>query len=131
MWREKVSVRRCFLELSIAVLDFCPRTLRGKAVDQSFETVIGGLADEDVDNRMLASEATKRLTTNADVGLQQRLVEQLGAAITAVAPPRGPTLDTTTALQQRLARADGFLRFLKGARQPGGETSLAAHHLDS
>ena len=46
--------------------DFCPRTLRGKAVDQSFETVIGGLADEDVDNRMLA----KRLTINADVGLQ-------------------------------------------------------------
>ena len=34
--------------------DFCPRTLRGKAVDQSFETVIGGLADEDVDSRMPA-----------------------------------------------------------------------------
>ena len=124
-------MRRSFLELSIAVPDHCRGTLRGKAVDRCFETVIGGLADEDVDNRMLASAATKRLTAHADIAFQQRLVEQLGAAITAVTPPRGPTLYTTTALQQRLAWADGFLRFLKSARQPGDEAPLAAHHLDS
>ena len=81
---REVSVLRKSLVLCYAVLDHFRGTLRGKAVDQCFVTVIGGIADEDVKNGMLASATSARLTAPADVAVQQQLVEQLGAAVTAV-----------------------------------------------
>ena len=86
LWREKVSMLRNSLVLCIAVLDHCRGKLRGKAVDQCFVTVTGGFADKDVDNGKLASAASKRLTAPANFAVQQRLVEQLGAAVAALAP---------------------------------------------
>ena len=74
--------------------DFCPR-----------HPCVGRLLTR-VSKRSLAGWRIKMWTTGCQRSdqevhhkcrtsvLQQRRVEQLGAAITAVAPPRGPTLDT-------------------------------------
>lgn len=112
---DKAGVRRALLRLAIAVLEHCQGTLVGPAVDCCFDAVVGGLADTAETNQGLVRVFLRdRLCGQVpDFRLRERLAERLGVLLQAVLPRPGAALDAAGALEQRLARADGLLLFLR------------------
>ena len=133
MWAEKAAVRRSLIRLSIKVLESCRRTLAGQALDACFEEVLGGIADDDEENRAMADGFLRRGLSgdvDADAEVAQRLVGRLAGALREVQPPEGARLDNRGGLGQRLARADGILCFLGRLRERSGPAGLPAHRVE-
>ncbi|CAK0813522.1 unnamed protein product [Prorocentrum cordatum] len=132
LWAEKASVRLAFLRLAATAVGRCSHTLPRQALEATLEVLLGGLSDDAGQNRGCAAEALRRQLDSGGPGaeLQQQLLARLPVALQEVLPPPGRALDTSGALQLRLARADGLLRFLRergAGEHPVAPRSLPAH----
>eukprot|EP00929_Paragymnodinium_shiwhaense_P038170 TRINITY_DN20220_c0_g2_i1.p1 TRINITY_DN20220_c0_g2~~TRINITY_DN20220_c0_g2_i1.p1 ORF type:complete len:1299 (+),score=332.46 TRINITY_DN20220_c0_g2_i1:72-3968(+) len=111
----KAPIRRAFLELSASMLEKCPRVFTGTPAAQTcLECIFAALADDDEANKSKA-EAFLQRTVLAEAGevhghMLPQVFERLVVLLRELAP--SPAGQPPQGFAQRLAYADGFLRFL-------------------
>jgi len=139
VWSEKAAVRRSFIQLSIAMLEWCRNTLKGESMDSCFDMVLSALSDESEDNRVMARQFLRGCAVDGrDAEVQRQIAERLISVIKAVQPSLGGVLDTRVGLEQRLSQAEGFLSFLvdstcrcNGIAEGAAASVLAPHHAEA